>query len=323
MYLAEVKISGFKSYATKTSVVFKPGIGVIIGNNGVGRSNILDAIDWALGENDLARLRCLAYEDLFFSGSPEYQRAETVAVELTLKPGGEKQAPAARIARQADRRGNEGYFIDGARVQLPVFEAKKAELGLADATRTLVRQEQINDFVRRQPRERYQQLASLLGRPEINDALAAKVNADFRTYFQILIPAGDSKIYLEEQNGAPGLAIEAAFPGKGLKNSVLLSGGEKTICSLALKLAIFEQLCSPFYLLDEVEPSLDWTNHRHMQALFRKLAQKRQLIVITHLRSTIELADTLHGIRARPDGTSFTKFYFEMNERLLRAYKCC
>ncbi|MFZ5632553.1 MAG: hypothetical protein ACOY40_06855 [Bacillota bacterium] len=45
--------------------------------------------------------------------------------------------------------------------------------------------------------------------------------------------------------------------------------------------------------------------------------------IITHLRSTTELADTLHGIRARRDGTSFIKFYFEMNERLLRAYKCC
>ncbi len=323
MYLEEVKIDGFKSYATRIAVAFKPGIGVIIGNNGVGKSNILDAIAWALGENDLGRLRCAAYDDLFFSGSPEYPRAEATRVELALKLGQEKKAPVVRIARQADRQGSEKYFLNGTEVSGPEFQVKKNELGLADATRTLIRQEQINDFLHLQPRERYLYMCSLLGRQEISPQLAERVNAEFRNYFQVLIPEGEGKIYLVELSGAPGLAIEAAFPGKGMRNSVLLSGGEKTICSLALNLAIFEQLQSPFYLLDEVEPSLDWTNHRHMQALFKRLAEKKQLIMITHLRSTIELADTLHGIRARKDGTSFTKFYFEMNERLLRAYKCC
>ncbi|MEW6274739.1 MAG: AAA family ATPase [Bacillota bacterium] len=323
MYLEEVKITGFKSYATRTSIVFKPGIGVIIGNNGVGKSNILDAIAWALGENDLTRLRCTAHDDLFFSGSPEYPPAATAMVELSFRLGREKKAPGVKISRQADRQGNDRYLIDDREAPPPVYRAKKDELGIADATKTLVRQEQINDFLRLSPRERYLHLISLLGRQEVGPDLAAGINDCFRRYFQTLIPEGEGKITLVDQDGTPGLVVEAAFPGKGMKNSLLLSGGEKTICSLAANLAIFEQLRSPFYLLDEVEPSLDWINHRHMQALFRKLAQSRQLVMITHLRSTIELADTLHGIRARPDGTSFTKFYFEMNERLLRAYKCC
>ena len=57
MYLEDVNIEGFKSFSEKTNMSIQPGIGVIIGNNGVGKSNILDAIVWALGENDLKRIR--------------------------------------------------------------------------------------------------------------------------------------------------------------------------------------------------------------------------------------------------------------------------
>ena len=66
MHLEDVTIEGFKSFSEATSMSFQPGIGVIIGNNGVGKSNILDAIVWTLGENDLAKLRLLEREELFF-----------------------------------------------------------------------------------------------------------------------------------------------------------------------------------------------------------------------------------------------------------------
>lgn len=323
MFLEEVRIEGFKSYATKAGVSFKPGIGVIVGNNGVGKSNILDAIAWSLGENDIGRLRCNSYSDLFFSGSGEYPEAQSARVDLSLRIGWDKSAPVVKMARQADRRGKEAFFIDGAEVSHKVYLDKISGLNLRDAVRTLIRQEKINNFIHMSPGERLEYLAGLTGLDPVPGGLLARVDAEFKHLFSILIPQGNAGVYPASQGGEAGLIIEAAFPGKGMKNSMLLSGGEKTICSLALNLAIFDQLVSPFYLFDEVEPSLDWTNHRNMQALFKKLAEKRQLIMITHLRSTIELADLLHGIRARKDGTSFIKFYFEMNERLLKAYKCC
>ena len=90
-----------------------------------------------------------------------------------------------------------------------------------------------------------------------------------------------------------------------------------------MKLAVFHQLESPFFLLDEVEPSLDYTNHKSMQVFLKDVATNKQLIMITHLRSTIQLANTVHGVRTRWDGSSFMKFYFVMDERLLRLYKCC
>ena len=145
----------------------------------------------------------------------------------------------------------------------------------------------------------------------------------FKHYFTTLLPEGDCRLYLDDANGAKGLEVEIRFPDKGLKKSKLLSGGERTVTSLAAKLALFDQLHSPVYLLDEVEPSLDYVNNNRMQELLKDIATRKQLIMVTHLRTTIELANTLHGVRTRRDGSSFMKFYFVMDKRLLRLYKCC
>jgi chromosome segregation protein len=145
----------------------------------------------------------------------------------------------------------------------------------------------------------------------------------FQRYMSHLIPLGDVQLDVISKDGHRQLEIEVNLPGNRLRRAHQLSGGEKSITSLALKLAIFHQLESPFFLLDEVEPSLDYTNHKSMQAFLKDVADSKQLIMITHLRSTIALADTVHGVRTRWDGSSFMKFYFVMDERLLRLYKCC
>jgi len=95
IYLEDVNIEGFKSFSEKTNMSFQPGIGVIIGNNGVGKSNILDAIVWAFGENDLGRIRCYEKEELFFAGSKDYPPASKIRVELLLRQGGKKTHPAS------------------------------------------------------------------------------------------------------------------------------------------------------------------------------------------------------------------------------------
>lgn len=77
------------------------------------------------------------------------------------------------------------------------------------------------------------------------------------------------------------------------------------------------------FILDEVEPSLDWTRNHNMQNLLKNIAQNRQLIMVTHSQSTIRMADTVHGVRVRPDGSSWLKFHFLMDERLFKIYKCC
>lgn len=321
MYLEEAKIDGLKSYALETSLELKPGIGVIIGSNGVGKSNVLDAVAWSLGESNLERLRCSSYHDLFFCGPEGAQGAEKISVELSFRCGREKNAPVLKMARHAEPSGREEFFTNGSRVEKQFYIDKLSEMNLGNTVKTIIRQEEINRFIHNDPGGRIKYLSSML-ESTVTGNLVESINDDYRRYLKMLVPEGDGAIRLVSRNGLMGLELEAEFPGKGMKSTVLLSGGEKTICSLAANLAFFERLNSPLYLFDEVEPSLDWTNHHQMQRMFKKLSEKRQLIIITHLRSTIELADTLHGVRARGDGTSYVKFYFEMNDRILRAYKC-
>ncbi len=104
-FLEDVIVSGFKSFSEPTEMGFQPVIGVIIGNNGVGKSNILDAIVWVLGEDDLQRLRCYEREELFFSGSKDYSPASRVRVELTFKKGNDKNSPSVRFVREMAKDG--------------------------------------------------------------------------------------------------------------------------------------------------------------------------------------------------------------------------
>lgn len=326
MHLKDVIIEGFKSFSEPTNMGFEPGIGVIIGNNGVGKSNILDAIVWALGEDDLGRLRCQGSEDLFFSGSKSYPPASRIRVELRLKRGPEKSSPLTTLTREMRRDGTNSYWIGGGRVGRQQYEEELMVLGLGRALKTIIRQEQINDMISLDPPDRFLWVQDLLEDHAAGVAvrcLEDQVASHFQDYISLLLPGAEARLLLGEGKGRTGLEIQIALQEKSVRRAHQLSGGQKAVTSLAMKLALFEELDSPFYLLDEVEPSLDYTNHKSMQALLKMLAKKRQLIMITHLRSTIELANTVHGVRTRIDGSSFMKFYFVMDERLLRLYKCC
>ncbi len=326
MFLEQVLIDGFRSYAAETEMNFNPGIGVVIGNNGVGKSNILDAITWAFGENDLERLRCYETGDLFFSGSKERPPAENVSVALVFSEGTGKDDLRRRLERRLFRSGEDAFVEDGKVLSRAAYLDRLKGLGLVDTLKTLVRQEQLNDWLRLDPAKRWEEVQAFLG-----DSCAGidmrffveEWDRGFRKYFNSLLPEGDCRLFLCPHNDTNGLEIEISFPDKGVRKSKLISGGERTVTSLAAKLALFDQLQSPIYLLDEVEPALDYVNHKRMQDLLKGLAVRKQLIMITHLRSTIELANTLHGVRSRPDGSSFMKFYFVMDKKLLRLYKCC
>jgi chromosome segregation ATPase len=326
IYLEDVNIEGFKSFSEKTNMSFQPGIGVIIGNNGVGKSNILDAIVWAFGENDLGRIRCYEKEELCFAGSKDYPPASKIRVELLLRQGGEKDAPGIQLARERTKNGEDQYWIDKTSYAREAFRQKLDAYNLRHCLETIIRQEQINDVIQLNPWQRFhfiRQILNLASEEETAGCIKDIIGPLFQRYMSYLIPLGEVRLDAISKNGQKGLEIEVNLPGNRLRRAHQLSGGEKSITSLALKLAVFHQLESPFFLLDEVEPSLDYTNHKSMQAFLKDVADSKQLIMITHLRSTIALADTVHGVRTRWDGSSFMKFYFVMDERLLRLYKCC
>jgi chromosome segregation protein len=326
MHLGDVHIEGFKSFSEDTTMGFEPGIGVIMGNNGVGKSNILDAIVWALGENDIGRLRCYTDDELFFSGSKKYPPAERIKVDLSINENASKDSSVVHFSREMSRNGRHRFRFEGNVVNPDQFSRELESHHLLHALKTIIRQEEINDILQLHPIKRFSAIQSLLEigtKADLARCIRKLIAPLFYRYMSYLMPLAKVRMDVISQNGKRGLEVEVTLPGNRVRRAHQLSGGEKAITSLALKLAVFHQLESLFYLLDEVEPSLDYTNHKSIQAFLKDVASDKQLIMITHLRTTIELADTLHGVRTRFDGSSFMKFYFVMNKRLLRLYKCC
>ena len=101
-----------------------------------------------------------------------------------------------------------------------------------------------------------------------------------------------------------GIEVEARPPGKRVKRLSLLSGGEKSLTALAMLVAIFKARPSPFYVMDEVEAALDDVNLRRLINLFEQLRQSSQLIVITHQKPTMDVANVLYGVTMRGDGVT-------------------
>jgi chromosome segregation protein len=101
-----------------------------------------------------------------------------------------------------------------------------------------------------------------------------------------------------------GVDVEARPPGKRIKRLSLLSGGERSLVAVAMLVAIFKARPSPFYVMDEVEAALDDTNLGRLLGIFEELRERSQLIVITHQKRTMEVADALYGVTMRGDGVS-------------------
>jgi chromosome segregation protein len=130
------------------------------------------------------------------------------------------------------------------------------------------------------------------------------VEREFRTVFAALFPGGEGQLRLTEPDEmlTTGIEVEARPPGKKIKRLSLLSGGEKSLAAIALLVAIFRARPSPFYVLDEVEAALDDMNLRRLLEVFDQLRAQSQLIVITHQKPTMEVADSLYGVTMRDDG---------------------
>ena len=129
---------------------------------------------------------------------------------------------------------------------------------------------------------------------------------EFETIFARLFPGGDGRLIMTNPEDLmnAGVDVEARPPGKRVKRLSLLSGGERSLVAVALLVAIFKARPSPFYVMDEVEAALDDTNLGRLLGVFEELREKSQLIVITHQKRTMEIADALYGVTMRGDGVS-------------------
>ena len=133
----------------------------------------------------------------------------------------------------------------------------------------------------------------------------SQVAVEFAAAFSTLFGGGTARLELTGSDVAePGIDIIAQPPGKRLQNLSLLSGGERALTAAALLFAILKVNPAPFCLLDEVDAALDEANVVRFREQLQELARRTQIIVVTHNRGTIEIADTLYGVSMGADGVS-------------------
>jgi chromosome segregation protein len=138
-----------------------------------------------------------------------------------------------------------------------------------------------------------------------NDAFQDTKKA-FEKVFPVLFPGGTGSIFLTDPENllTTGLEVNVKPAGKKIERLSLLSGGERSLAAVALMVSIFKARPSPFYVMDEVEAALDDANLGRLLSLFEDLRINSQLIIITHQKRTMEIADALYGVSMKADGIS-------------------
>lgn len=134
----------------------------------------------------------------------------------------------------------------------------------------------------------------------------ADTAVQFERVFARMFPGGEGRLVLTDPGSmlTTGIEVEARPAGKKVKRLSLLSGGERSLTAVALLVAIFKARPSPFYVMDEVEAALDDVNLGRLLEVFKELREDSQLIVVTHQKRTMEIADALYGVTMRGDGVS-------------------
>jgi len=132
------------------------------------------------------------------------------------------------------------------------------------------------------------------------------INKNFNIVFRELFEGGFAEVRLADEENVleSGIDIIVQPPGKKLQNMMLLSGGERAMVAIALIFAILRMRPAPFYILDEIEASLDDANVYKFAEYLRRYSDKLQFIVITHRKGTMEAADILYGVTMEEQGVS-------------------
>ena len=135
-----------------------------------------------------------------------------------------------------------------------------------------------------------------------------EINQCFKNYFKILFPLGEGEMQLEksdsESDDEIGVDLKVDIGNNKFVPLSLLSGGEKSLVSIAFLFSIYSINSSPFYVFDEVDASLDDVNISRFLTLVKKFSEKQQIIIITHQKRTMEVADTIYGVTMQSNGIS-------------------
>ncbi|MCP9274293.1 chromosome segregation protein SMC [Mycolicibacterium arenosum] len=286
-------------------------------------STRITALTDALHRDEVAKAQAaLRIEQLEQQALEQFGMA---AADLIAEYGPDVELPPTELEmaeyEQARERGEQVTAPAPLRFDRPTQErrAKKAERELNELGR--VNPLALEEFAALE--ERYNFLSTQLedvkaARKDLLDVIAdvddrilqvfaeayADVEREFTQVFSKLFPGGEGRLLLTNPDDmlTTGIEVEARPPGKKIKRLSLLSGGEKSLTAVAMLVAIFRARPSPFYVMDEVEAALDDVNLRRLIGLFEQLRERSQLIVITHQKPTMEVADALYGVTMRDDG---------------------
>jgi len=141
---------------------------------------------------------------------------------------------------------------------------------------------------------------------EVFSSAFTDVAENFEQIFSTLFPGGEGRLKLTDPNELleAGIEMEAKPSGKNVRKLSLLSGGERALTALAFLFAIFRSRPSPFYVMDEVEAALDDINLHRFLELVSEFRREAQLVIVTHQKRTMEVADVLYGVSMAPAGSS-------------------
>ena len=156
MVLKTIDLLGFKSFADKVRIEFSQGISAVVGPNGCGKSNVVDAVRWALGEQATKSLRAERMEDIIFNGTEDRKALNVAEVTLTLENHGELPLDSAEIAvrRRLFRSGESEYYLNGAPVRLKELRELFYDTGIGKAAYSIMEQGKIDLILSSKPEDR-------------------------------------------------------------------------------------------------------------------------------------------------------------------------
>ena len=166
MFLRQLTLRGFKSFADKTLLEFTPGIAVVVGPNGSGKSNVVDAISWVLGEQGVRSLRSGQMTDVIFAGSPTRPQLGMAEVRLVIdNSAGLIKIPAAEIeiSRTIFRSGESEYRLGGRPCRLLDIQEVLSDAGIGRALHAIVGQGRLDEVLQARPEERRQFIEEAAG----------------------------------------------------------------------------------------------------------------------------------------------------------------
>ena len=157
MYLKEIVANGFKSFADRTRIELRPGVTAVVGPNGCGKSNIVDAIRWVLGEQSAKSLRAPAMQDVIFAGTDRRKPLPQCEVELIFADC-EKELGTAfaevSVMRRIYREGTSDYFLNGKPARLKDIQRLFMDTGIGRTSYSIMAQGQIDQILSSKPEER-------------------------------------------------------------------------------------------------------------------------------------------------------------------------